>query len=102
MPAKSRHGKGKRPQNRARAKQPQTAAVHQAAAVSPAAGAPAAVAATAVPQTKAPVKAANSKAVGYTPAATAEIPHFTNELKRIAIISACIVVVLVVLAIIIR
>jgi hypothetical protein len=99
MPAKSRHGKGKRPQTRNRAAKPQTAGVNQAAATAPAASVPAPAKAVA---TKAvPAKSA-TKVVAYTPASTTEYPFFSSELKRITVITGVIVVILVVLAFIIR
>jgi hypothetical protein len=94
MPAKSRHGKGKRPQNRNRARQPQTAQTVQSAATAPAAAVPAPV--------KAVPPRSTAKVVAYTPASTADYPFFSSELKRITITTAVIVVVLVVLAFIIR
>jgi len=94
MPSKSRHGKGKRPQTRNRARQPQTAAVNQSAATAPGASVP-------VPAKTVPARAA-SKVVAYTPASAAEYPFFSSELKRITIITAVILVVLIVLALIIR
>jgi hypothetical protein len=95
MPAKSRHGKGKRSQNKNRARQPQTAQAVQTA------NAPAAVGAAPV-KTPSPVKSSGSKVVSYTPASTSEYPFFTSELKRITVITGIIVVVLVILAFIIR
>jgi hypothetical protein len=94
MPAKSRHGKGKRPQNRNRARQPQTAQVNKSAGTAPATS-------VTTPVKAVPVRAA-TKVVAYTPAAASEYPYFSSELKRITVITAVILVVLVVLALIIR
>ncbi len=91
MSGKSKHKKGRRPQYRNRVRQqPAASQPVQAAAAAPNTTAPAAV--KSAPATKAaPVS---------TRATTAQYPYFTSELKRIGIISAIIIVILIVLAII--
>ena len=89
---KSRHGKSRRPQYRNKPRQPQTA---QAGAATNASTAPAAT-------TSAAPKATTAKTIAYTAATTAQYPFFTSELKRIGIITAIILIVLIALAFILR
>jgi hypothetical protein len=84
MPAKS---KKRRPQYN-KAKRQHTAPAAQAAVNS-----------TAAP---AAVKAAVSKAPVSTAASAAEYPYFSSELKRIAVVTGAILVILIVLAFIIK
>jgi hypothetical protein len=100
MPGKSKHGKGRRNQYRSTPRQPQTAAAVTNNATAQA-GAPAAVAAPkSAPGLVKP--AAPSKSLIYKPATTAEYPYFSSELKRIIILTAAVVVVLIVLAFIFK
>jgi hypothetical protein len=104
MPGKSKHSKGKRPQNRARARQP----------ISPSAanttGAPSGVpAAAGVSTASAPARAPKSaagkamaKTMVYSGATAEQYPFFTSELKRIGVITGIILVVLIVLSLILR
>jgi hypothetical protein len=92
MPGKSKHGKGRRTQYKNRARQPQTAGTVNSALATPAGTAQGAV------KTAAPVMvrpAAPSKAPGYSPATKAEYPFFTSELKRITVLTAILLVILV-------
>ena len=99
MPGKSKHGKGRRTQYKNKPRQPQTAGTVNSAAAATAGTVSAAV----KPAAPAIVKpAAPSKAPGYSPATTAEYPFFGGELKRIAILTAVLLVVLIVLGIIIK
>jgi hypothetical protein len=103
MPGKSKHGKGKRPQNRNRVRQPAGAAASSAASgnITPAA-APAAAVHTAPPRPKATGAKVSAKNMVYVGASKEQYPFFTSELKGIGIITAIILVVLVVLGIVIK
>ena len=108
MPGKSKHGKGRRNQFKGKPRQPQTTAPAAAAVTSNAtapAGAPVGVqAAAGAPKAAAGLvkPAAPPKSLVYKPATTAEYPYFSSELKRIIILTAAIVIVLIVLAIIFK
>jgi hypothetical protein len=95
---KSKHGKGRRPQYKKQNKQPQTAATVQTSATAPEGSAPAAV----KPAPAAVHSEGPAKAQGRKPEMVLEATFFTRELKRIAIISVSIVVILVVLSFIIK
>jgi hypothetical protein len=96
MPGKSKHGKGRRNQYRSKPAQPKAAVTAASSNTAPAAQA-------ALPASPAMVKpVAPPKTNIYKPATTAEYPYFSSELKRILILTAAIVVVLIVLAIIFK
>jgi hypothetical protein len=100
MPGKSKHSKGKRPQNRNRARQPMAPSAANATGTA----APAAVGtAISPPRTlKGAASKAMSKTLAYSGATTEQYPFFTSELKRIAVITGVLLVVLIVLALVIR
>ena len=100
MPAKSKRGKGKRPQNRNRARQPITPS---------AAGTGGTTATAAVNTAGAPARAPKSPAAKpmaknlvYSGATAEQYPFFTSELKRISIITVIILVILIVLSLVIK
>jgi len=104
MPAKSKRGKGKRPQNRNRARQPiAPSAVDAAGTAAPAAASPA-VNISSVP-TRSPKSAAakaNAKTLVYSGATAEQYPFFISELKRIGVLTAVILVVLIVLSLVLN
>jgi hypothetical protein len=108
MPGKSKHSKGKRPQNKNRARQPMAPsaanATGSAAPMAATAAAPAAVGtASAPPRTlKGAAAKVLAKNMAYNGATTEQYPFFTSELKRIAVITGVLLIVLVVLAVVIR
>lgn len=86
---KSKHAKGRRTQNY-KSRQPRTAPVSQSAS-------------TTAPAAAVMVKPAPApKTPGYKPATTEQYPYFVNELKRISILTAVLVVVLIILALVIN
>ena len=107
MPGKSKKGKGKRPQNRNRVRQPVAASAANTPGTQ--SGAPAGTAAPVAPAavniasapTRAP-KGAAAKAAAYNGAMAEQYPYITSELKRIAVITAIMLVILIVLALVIR
>jgi hypothetical protein len=100
MPGKSKRGKGKRPQNRNRARQPMTPSSASAGGTPAPAAAPAVIGTASAPA-RTP-KGAAAKTLVYSGATTEQYPFFTSELKRIAVITGAILVVLIVLALVIR
>jgi hypothetical protein len=108
MPGKSKHGKGKRPQNRNRVRPPVSPAAASAtgnSTTAPAAVAPAAAVNTASAPARAP-KVTGAKVsvknMVYAGATREQYPFFTSELKVIGILTAIILVVLVVLGLVIK
>jgi hypothetical protein len=103
MPGKSKRGKGKRPQNRNRVRQP----ISPSSATTTGTTAP--VAAAAVNNASVPSrvpKGAAAKVMAknmvYNGATAEQYPFFTSELKRIAVITGVILVILIILALVIR
>jgi hypothetical protein len=104
MPGKSKHGKGKRPQYRNRARQPvNPSSVNATGSV---ASAPATAGAVNVSApAKSPKTAAgkiNAKTLVYSGATAEQYPFFISELKRIGVLTGVILIILVILGLIIR
>jgi hypothetical protein len=105
MPGKSKHGKGKRPQNKNKARQPMSQpTVNAAGTVAPMAATTASIpfASAARASRGAAAKIANAKAMVYNGATKEQYPFFTSELKRIGIITAVILIILIVVSLVIK
>jgi hypothetical protein len=108
MPGKSKHSRGKRPQNRNRVRQPAAQSTANAAGTgAPAAAIPAAPVAagtsSAPPRaTKGATARVTSKNIAYSAATVEQYPFFTRELKRIAVITGILLIILITLGLVLR
>ncbi len=99
---KSKHGKGRRAQYRNRPR-PQTAPPAQTMQTAQAAAPAAAAAAANTIKPAAPKPVINTKtAAGRAAAAALQLPHIGAELKKIALFTGIIVVVLIVLTLVLK
>jgi hypothetical protein len=108
MPGKSKHGKGKRPQNRNRVRKSvspaaaNTAGTMAATATGTPTGAPAAAGVNTASAPARSSKGTAAKTLVYNGATKEQYPFFTSELRRIAVITGAILIILVVLSLVIN